>query len=77
MQMQYVRREIRQLTEKDREAFFDAMEALYRLPSAEGQHLYGDEYQVWCPNKLMLISKMPINIYIHSPPNIRTEILHI
>lgn len=44
--LQYVRREIRQLTGKDREAFFDAMEKLYRLSTAEGVKLYGDEYKV-------------------------------
>lgn len=43
---QYVRREIRQLTERDRETFFDAMETLYRLPTAEGNEIYGDEYKV-------------------------------
>ncbi|CAN0026061.1 unnamed protein product, partial [Hapterophycus canaliculatus] len=41
---QYVRREIRSLTDADREAFFNAMEKLYRLPAAEGNKLYGDEY---------------------------------
>lgn len=43
--VKYVRREIRQLTVRDREDFFDTMETLYRLPTAEGQHLYGDDYQ--------------------------------
>ncbi len=43
---QYVRREIRQLTDKDRVAFFDAMEKLYRLPTHEGAKLYGDAYKV-------------------------------
>lgn len=41
-----MRREIRQLTDKDREAFFDAMETLYRLPTAEGNAIYGKEYKV-------------------------------
>lgn len=44
--MQYVRREIRQLQDADRETFFDTMETLYRLSTAEGVHLYGDEYKV-------------------------------
>lgn len=44
--MQYVRREIRQLNTEDREAFFDAMEILYRLPTAAGVHQYGSEYKV-------------------------------
>lgn len=43
---QYVRREIRALTEEDRVAFFDAMETLYRVPDSEGNHLYGDDYKV-------------------------------
>eukprot|EP00904_Undaria_pinnatifida_P008207 jgi/Undpi1/4516/HiC_scaffold_18.g07870.m1 len=43
--MKYVRREIRQLTDADREAFFTAMETLYRLPTAEGTDEYGDEYK--------------------------------
>ncbi|CAN0478764.1 unnamed protein product, partial [Scytosiphon promiscuus] len=42
--VQYVRREIRQLHDSDREAFFDTMETLYRLSTAEGVHLYGSEY---------------------------------
>lgn len=44
--LKYVRREIRQLTDSDREAFFDAMETLYRLPTAEGHAMYGDDYKV-------------------------------
>eukprot|EP00903_Cladosiphon_okamuranus_P013777 g12823.t1 len=43
--VKYVRREIRQLTEKDRVAFFDAMEKLYRLPTSEGNSVYGNEYK--------------------------------
>ncbi|CAM9236405.1 unnamed protein product [Ectocarpus sp. 4 AP-2014] len=43
--VKYVRREIRQLTDKDREAFFDAMETLYRLPTTEGVALYGEDYK--------------------------------
>ncbi|CAM9495225.1 unnamed protein product [Ectocarpus sp. 8 AP-2014] len=43
--VKYVRREIRSLTDKDREAFFDAMETLYRLPTVEGHELYGEEYK--------------------------------
>ena len=46
MKMKYVRREIRQLSDADREAFFTAMETLYRLPTAEGTEEYGDEYKV-------------------------------
>ncbi|CAM9580371.1 unnamed protein product [Ectocarpus fasciculatus] len=43
--VKYVRREIRQLTDKDREAFFDAMETLYRLPTPEGVARYGKDYK--------------------------------
>ncbi|CAM9656756.1 unnamed protein product, partial [Laminaria digitata] len=43
--LKYVRREIRQLTDSDREDFFDAMETLYRLPTAEGNKKYGDDYK--------------------------------
>ncbi|CAN0178363.1 unnamed protein product [Pylaiella littoralis] len=43
--VKYVRREVRQLTEQDREAFFDALETLYRLPAAEGNARYGDDYK--------------------------------
>ncbi|CAB1119543.1 unnamed protein product [Ectocarpus sp. CCAP 1310/34] len=43
--VKYVRREIRQLKDEDREAFFDAMETLYRLPTSEGNAVYGDEYK--------------------------------
>ncbi|CAM9333791.1 unnamed protein product, partial [Ascophyllum nodosum] len=42
--VKYVRREIRQLNDKDREAFFNAMEAIYRLPTAQGRDIYGEEY---------------------------------
>lgn len=41
-----MRREIRQLNDKDRVAFFDAMEKLYRLPTSEGRRIYGDDYKV-------------------------------
>lgn len=34
------------MRESDREAFFNAMETLYRLPTKEGNHRYGDEYKV-------------------------------
>jgi len=54
---QYVRREIRQLTDKDREAFFDAMEKLYRLPTAEGEKLYGEDYKVRAASTTAVESK--------------------
>ncbi|CBJ33028.1 Hypothetical Protein RRSL_02205 [Ectocarpus siliculosus] len=43
--VKYVRREVRQLKAEDREAFLDAMEKLYRLPTEEGVALYGDDYK--------------------------------
>lgn len=32
--------------EEDREAFFDALETLYRMPTKEGYEVYGDSYKV-------------------------------
>lgn len=40
----YVRRELRTLTATDRAAFFDACEVVFRVPTAEGQLLYGPKY---------------------------------
>ncbi|CAM9608908.1 unnamed protein product, partial [Hapterophycus canaliculatus] len=40
----YVRREIRELTHADREAFFDAMEIWYTIPKNEGRIKYGPEF---------------------------------
>lgn len=40
----YVRRELRTLSDDDRDAFFDAAEVVYRTPTAEGQPLYGSKY---------------------------------
>lgn len=37
---------MRQLSDADREAFLDAMETLYRMPTSEGNRVYGDEYKV-------------------------------
>lgn len=56
VRVQYVRREIRQLHDADREAFFDAMETLYRLSTAEGVHLYGSEYKVSITDNRLLIT---------------------
>eukprot|EP01034_Spumella_vulgaris_P026148 gene26150-32683_t len=41
----YVRREIRSLTDEDREAFFDALLKVYTVPSAEGVALYGSKFK--------------------------------
>ena len=42
--MKYVRREIRSLTDEDRETFFYALELLYSLSETEGQRLYGTKF---------------------------------
>lgn len=40
----YDRREIRDLTEQDREAFLDAMEVWYTVPTDVGKAKYGPNY---------------------------------
>jgi len=40
----YVRRELRTLSDDDRNAFFDTAEVLFRTPTDEGQDLYGSKY---------------------------------
>lgn len=40
----YVRREIRSLTEDDREAFFQAMEIFFTIPTEVGQARYGEKF---------------------------------
>ncbi|CAM9196291.1 unnamed protein product [Pylaiella littoralis] len=42
--VRYVRREIRDLTDRDREIFFNAISVLQRVPSAVGREIYGDNY---------------------------------
>lgn len=42
--VKYVRREIRSLSDKDRETFFDALELLYSLSETEGQQRYGSKF---------------------------------
>jgi hypothetical protein len=42
--VKYVRREIRSLSDEDRETFFDALELLYSLSETEGQKLYGSKF---------------------------------
>ncbi|CAN0323954.1 unnamed protein product [Pylaiella littoralis] len=41
----YVRREIRQLTDGDREAFFDAMQIFFTIPNAVGKTKYGEDFE--------------------------------
>lgn len=42
--VKYVRREIRDLTDRDRETFFNAVSVLQRVPSAVGREIYGGKY---------------------------------
>ncbi len=42
--VKYVRREIRDLTDRDRETYFNAVSVLQRVPSAVGRAVYGDKY---------------------------------
>lgn len=42
--VKYVRREMRSLTDEDRELFFDAMVTVYNVGETEGKALYGDAY---------------------------------
>ena len=42
--VKYVRREIRKLTDRDREIFFNAVAVMQRVPSAVGQMVYGAKY---------------------------------
>lgn len=42
--VKYVRREIRDLTDRDRETFFNAVSVLQRVPSAVGRQIYGEKY---------------------------------
>lgn len=42
--VKYVRRNIRDLTDRDRETFLNAMSVLQRVPSAVGREIYGDKY---------------------------------
>jgi hypothetical protein len=44
MAAKYVRREIRSMTDDDRNTFLDALHTMYTVPMAEGKVLYGDKY---------------------------------
>lgn len=44
VRVKYVRRELRSLTDQDREMFFNAVAVLQRVPSAVGQEVYGSNY---------------------------------
>jgi hypothetical protein len=41
----YVRRELRDLTDQDREAFFSAMSVMQRVPTQVGKKIYGKAYR--------------------------------
>jgi len=43
--VKYVRREIRSLTDADREAFFSAISVLQRVPTRVGQKVFGSKYK--------------------------------
>lgn len=45
VQVKYARREIRSLTDQDRETFFQAAMVLQRVPTEVGQRLYGSAYK--------------------------------
>lgn len=42
--IKYIRREIRTLTDADRQEFFDALQLIYSTPFEEGKELYGDKF---------------------------------
>ena len=44
MAAKYIRREIRSLTDDDRNKFLDALKIMYTVPMEEGQKLYGSKY---------------------------------
>lgn len=44
VRVKYVRREIRSLTDMDREMFFNAVSVMQRVPSGVGQLVYGTNY---------------------------------
>lgn len=44
VEVKYVRREIRSLTDQDREMFFNAVSVIQRVPSSVGQAVYGSNY---------------------------------
>mmetsp|Transcript_34015 Transcript_34015/g.44916 ORF Transcript_34015/g.44916 Transcript_34015/m.44916 type:complete len:671 (-) Transcript_34015:267-2279(-) len=43
--VKYVRREIRELTDVDREMFFSAVMIMQRVPTEIGQNMYGEDYK--------------------------------
>jgi hypothetical protein len=45
VKVKYVRREIRSLTDKDREMFFNAVSIMQRVPTSVGQKIWGTNYK--------------------------------
>lgn len=43
---QYVRRELRALSDEDREIFFSTLEIMHRVTTTEGVKKYGTKYKV-------------------------------
>lgn len=44
MFVKYVRRELRELTDRDRETFLNAISVMQRVPSSVGRMIYGSKY---------------------------------
>jgi hypothetical protein len=45
--VKYVRRELRESSDRDREAFFNAMAIMQRIPTLVGRTLYGSVGDYW------------------------------
>lgn len=43
--VKYVRRELRSLTDRDREAFFNAIAVMQRVPTVVGRNFFGEKYR--------------------------------
>ena len=43
--VKYVRRELRGLTDEDREAYFGALEVIFKTPCDDGKGMYGDQFE--------------------------------
>lgn len=43
--VRYIKRELRELSQEDRQTFLDALETVYRVHTAEGRQIYGEGYK--------------------------------
>ncbi|CAM9189470.1 unnamed protein product [Choristocarpus tenellus] len=59
----YVRRELRELTQKDRERFFDALEVYHRVDLDKGRALYGDFFVNYESQTRKHLAKMTLDGY--------------